>query len=256
MQPLNLELDLELNSDVDKAFNCLVRLLRNRNITQYIENHPAAYNEVLAAVQEIPQPKPLPTPASTPQEEPDPDGQADQHKNNLVDLHDQSYLAVKQELSPGGRPLYHAYVEDADDSSVQQTSDNSQRSANLDVWPPSDHNNDTYDQDARQDKQPSEHAVTSSIPHRLDTTQHTSSKRKQHFEDGGASKRAHIELADATEGGPGNSSAGYPTRWTYEKFALRYYMLIASSSRTSEIRDLANKILTKSAWGQQERGLG
>jgi hypothetical protein len=86
MPHLNLELDLELNSDVDKVRNCcslssplisyqvfnyLVRLLRSRNITQYIKNHPAAYNEVLAAVQEIPQPKPLPTPTSTPREGPD-----------------------------------------------------------------------------------------------------------------------------------------------------------------------------------------
>jgi hypothetical protein len=70
MSPLNLELDLELNLDVDKVknrysrlcsplisykvFNYLVRLLRNRNITQYIKNHPATYNEVLVAVQEIP----------------------------------------------------------------------------------------------------------------------------------------------------------------------------------------------------------
>lgn len=133
MPPFNLELDLELNSNVDKVFNYLVCLLRNRNIAQYIENHPAAYNEVLAAVQEIPQPKPLPTPASTPREKPDTNGQADQHKNNLVDPHNHSPLAVKQELSQGSRPLYYAYVEDADDSSVEQTSDNSQRSANLDV---------------------------------------------------------------------------------------------------------------------------
>ena len=81
--------------------------------------HPAAYHEVVAAVQEIPQPKPLPTPASTPREEPDTDGQAHQHKNNLVDPHDHSSLATKQELSQGGRPLYHASTEDTDDSSVE-----------------------------------------------------------------------------------------------------------------------------------------
>ena len=70
--------------------------------------YSAAYHEVVAAVQEIPQPKPLPTPASTPREEPDTDGQAHQHKNNLVDPHDHSSLATKQELSQEGRPLYHA----------------------------------------------------------------------------------------------------------------------------------------------------
>jgi myosin-5 len=41
------------------------------------------------------------------------------------------------------------------------------------------------------------------------------------------------------------SCAGYPTRWTFEEFALRYYMLVDSSKWTSEIRDMANAILTK-----------
>jgi len=39
------------------------------------------------------------------------------------------------------------------------------------------------------------------------------------------------------------SCAGYPTRWTYEEFALRYYMLIHSSQWTQEIRSMANAIL-------------
>ncbi|EGP85268.1 myosin class 5 [Zymoseptoria tritici IPO323] len=39
------------------------------------------------------------------------------------------------------------------------------------------------------------------------------------------------------------SCAGYPTRWTYEEFALRYYMLIPSKQWTTEIRDMANAIL-------------
>jgi len=71
-----------------------------------------------------------------------------------------------------------------------------------------------------------------------------SSKRKQHFEDGNTSKRAHIELIDATEGGLGSSNTGYPARWTYDEFVLSYYMLVHSSLRTSDIRDTANKILT------------
>ncbi len=41
------------------------------------------------------------------------------------------------------------------------------------------------------------------------------------------------------------SCAGYPTRWTYEEFALRYYMLVPSQSWTSEIREMANAILKK-----------
>ncbi|KAI4257175.1 MAG: hypothetical protein LQ352_001766 [Teloschistes flavicans] len=49
------------------------------------------------------------------------------------------------------------------------------------------------------------------------------------------------------------SCAGYPTRWTYEEFALRYYMLIPSHSWSSEIREMANAILTK-ALGQGANG--
>jgi myosin-5 len=39
------------------------------------------------------------------------------------------------------------------------------------------------------------------------------------------------------------SCAGYPTRWTYEEFALRYYMLVRSNAWTPEIRDMASAIL-------------
>ncbi|ORY72028.1 putative myosin MYO2 [Pseudomassariella vexata] len=41
------------------------------------------------------------------------------------------------------------------------------------------------------------------------------------------------------------SCAGYPTRWTYEEFALRYYMLVPSAQWTSEIRPMANFILSQ-----------
>ncbi|KAJ5792182.1 uncharacterized protein N7503_008160 [Penicillium pulvis] len=41
------------------------------------------------------------------------------------------------------------------------------------------------------------------------------------------------------------STAGYPTRWTYEEFAIRYYMLCHSSQWTSEIRDMCHAILRK-----------
>ena len=39
------------------------------------------------------------------------------------------------------------------------------------------------------------------------------------------------------------SCAGYPTRWVYEEFALRYYMLIPSAQWTTEIREMGNAIL-------------
>jgi myosin V len=41
------------------------------------------------------------------------------------------------------------------------------------------------------------------------------------------------------------SCAGYPTRWTYEEFALRYYMLVPSNQWTPEIRDMADAILSR-----------
>ena len=50
------------------------------------------------------------------------------------------------------------------------------------------------------------------------------------------------------------STAGYPTRWTYEEFALRYYMLVRSSQWTSEIRKMANVILSNAIGQTQERG--
>ncbi|KAL8952633.1 MAG: hypothetical protein Q9222_001472 [Ikaeria aurantiellina] len=51
------------------------------------------------------------------------------------------------------------------------------------------------------------------------------------------------------------SCAGYPTRWTYEEFALRYYMLIPSQSWTSEIREMANAILKRALGQGADRGL-
>jgi myosin-5 len=51
------------------------------------------------------------------------------------------------------------------------------------------------------------------------------------------------------------SCAGYPTRWTYEEFALRYYMLVPSTSWTSEIREMANSILTKALGASRGKGV-
>lgn len=51
------------------------------------------------------------------------------------------------------------------------------------------------------------------------------------------------------------SCAGYPTRWTYEEFAMRYYMLVPSQSWTSAIREMANAILKKALGQGNNRGL-
>lgn len=51
------------------------------------------------------------------------------------------------------------------------------------------------------------------------------------------------------------SCAGYPTRWTYEEFALRYYMLVHSGQWTSEIRQMADAILKKALGASTGKGL-
>ncbi|TPX15148.1 uncharacterized protein E0L32_004706 [Thyridium curvatum] len=51
------------------------------------------------------------------------------------------------------------------------------------------------------------------------------------------------------------SCAGYPTRWTYEEFALRYYMLVPSTQWTAEIRQMADAILTKALGASTGKGL-
>ncbi|ROT40891.1 hypothetical protein SODALDRAFT_106970 [Sodiomyces alkalinus F11] len=51
------------------------------------------------------------------------------------------------------------------------------------------------------------------------------------------------------------SCAGYPTRWTYEEFALRYYMLVPSDQWTSEIREMADAILTKALGTSSAKGM-
>jgi myosin V len=50
------------------------------------------------------------------------------------------------------------------------------------------------------------------------------------------------------------SCAGYPTRWTYEEFALRYYLLVPSAQWTSEIRLMANAILAKALGASTGKG--
>lgn len=136
----------------------------------------------------------------------DSDDQTDQHEN-LFESHDHSSPAIRQELNHKSRRLYQAYVENVDDSEPEQTSGDSQRSANLGVWPSTDHNDDIYDRDACQESQLSGQTATSLTPHRPDTTKRKPYKRKPNFEDRGASKRAQSELADAAQVGPKNSNS-------------------------------------------------
>ena len=105
-------------------------------LVSYIESHPATYHEVVAAVRNIPRPS-LPTPTSTPGEEPA-KPQSPQHvtqddPDDPDDTHDQSPPVVTQETSDGGRPLFQAYVEAADESGDEQALGDSQHLANLAV---------------------------------------------------------------------------------------------------------------------------
>ncbi|KAH9203502.1 hypothetical protein DL95DRAFT_418987 [Leptodontidium sp. 2 PMI_412] len=191
----------------------------------------------------------------------------DEHETDVVDPDDRGLSAVheQQNLCVDSHhqisPTVHAQHENlfvdprADDFRAEQTSDDSRRSVDLDVWPPSSHNDDTSGQDNPQEKPPSQQTVTFSTPHRLDTTQNTSFKRKKNSEDGRSSKLAHIEPGDAVAGESGNGGVEYATTWTYEDFAPRYYILIPSSSRTSEVRDIASKILTKVFGVSKSEGL-
>ncbi|CZT52852.1 uncharacterized protein RSE6_14240 [Rhynchosporium secalis] len=167
------------------AFSSLVHLLRNRNLTQYIRNHPAAYSEVLAAVHEITRPNDLPIPTFTPREEPDYDGFSDQLKNSLTGPDEHSSLQIEHDLSQNDQTLCNVYAEDANASVLEETNLTCQRSGILRVWPPSDHDNDPHapHQDPRQYEQPSASTVTSLIPRRLDTLQPASSKLNQDLQE-------------------------------------------------------------------------
>lgn len=52
------------------------------------------------------------------------------------------------------------------------------------------------------------------------------------------------------------SCAGFPTRWTYEEFVTRYYMLIPSSQWTSDIKAMCDEILKKSITQEDKYQLG
>ncbi|KAH9204275.1 hypothetical protein DL95DRAFT_76338 [Leptodontidium sp. 2 PMI_412] len=181
MPHVTSELELDLNSDVDQVVQYLV---------SYIESHPATYHEVVAAVRNIPRPS-LPTPTSTPGEEPA-KPQSPQHviqddpddPDDPDDTHDQNLPVMTQETSDGGRPLFQAYVEAADDSGDEQARDDPL------------HYNDIASQDDAQEKHSSGKTVASPIQHQLDIAQH-GPKRTRSSKDRRVSKRARSELADA-----------------------------------------------------------
>lgn len=52
------------------------------------------------------------------------------------------------------------------------------------------------------------------------------------------------------------SCAGFPTRWTFEEFASRYYMLVLSNSWQQEVKKLCDEILKKSITQDDKYQLG
>ncbi|KAL5325416.1 hypothetical protein ACEPPN_006541 [Leptodophora sp. 'Broadleaf-Isolate-01'] len=99
----------------------------------------------------------------------------------------------------GGRPLFQAYVEAADDSGDEQARGDSQHPANLDGQPPL-HHNDISSQDDAQEKHSSGKTVASPIQHQLDIAQH-GPKRTRSSKDRRVSKRARSDaVVPAGEG--------------------------------------------------------
>jgi hypothetical protein len=91
----------------------------------------------------------------------------------------------------------HTSIEDADDSEGEQSTSDSQRSTNLEVWPRADHEYDLNNQ------------VTRASQYQSKITRYQSRKRKQNFEGKRDGKRTNIEPADATEVELGSRSLEY-----------------------------------------------
>jgi hypothetical protein len=86
----------------------------------------------------------------------------------FIDPHDQGSPVIQQGLGHEGR-LKQVYIEDANDSETEQTSGDSQPSANLDIWLPARGSDDLRDQDAYRDGQLLRQAAIPLISHQSDT---------------------------------------------------------------------------------------
>jgi hypothetical protein len=221
------------------VFKYFVRWLRNQKTTQYFEDHPAARDVIVTAVQEVTRRKPLPTPAPTPYNSNTPGEQAPtllpsqyigqgepgrdyQAPTPLASRHiarerefDCDDLADQHKSVSGGHhdessPATQQKLEQGSrpskhayvevaDDSESEQSGGSQHSANLDGWPLADHGGDLHDQDVRPNSQSSEQTAKFLIQSESDTSQYPSRKRKQNFERGRNSKRPHTRAAGATE---------------------------------------------------------
>jgi len=90
--------------DVDKAFKYIVRWLRNSNITQYFEDHPAARDTIVTTVQEATIRPPRHTSASTSSDTIESAGLADRIIRSGIDHemdHNSDHLPITTELKAG-----------------------------------------------------------------------------------------------------------------------------------------------------------
>ncbi|OBT54043.1 hypothetical protein VE04_07614 [Pseudogymnoascus sp. 24MN13] len=222
------ELNILNTSDVDKAVKSVVRWLRNENTTRYFEKHPVrevTHSTALATPTStscnshtsIDQAR---TPLSSPSiaHESDPSDQTSTlflplHNaqaesgdfNDSTDLQkiprdapDQTSPAAQQDLENGSQPPYYSSIEHGDTLDSEHATNDSQRSASLEVSTPAEHN-DASDIDAHPNGLPFTQTSTSLVQYRSNTPRDQPRKRKHNFEGCDKFKQARIGVTDATD---------------------------------------------------------
>ncbi|OBT39126.1 hypothetical protein VE00_10979 [Pseudogymnoascus sp. WSF 3629] len=231
------ELNILNTSDVDKAAKSVVRWLRNENTTRYFENHPVARDAIVTALREVTHSTALATPTSTPYNshasidqartplsspsiahESDPSDQTSTlflplHNaqaesgdfNDSTDLQkiprdapDETSPATQQDLENGSQPPYYSSIEHGDTLDSEHATNDSQRSASLEVSTPAEHN-DASDIDAHPNGLPFTQTSTPLVQYRSNTPRDQPRKRKHNFEGCDKFKQARIGVTDATD---------------------------------------------------------
>lgn len=165
-----------------QAFKCVVRWLRNEQTTRYFADHPAARETIVNTIQEVTRSKALLTPAATPCNSHLPDEQA----SILLSLPNTTRESSAHDSTPSS-PIVSQHIRrqknrgSTDEDDAEDEQDNGpQCCALLDNLALPDHHNDV--QDNCSDGQFVGKRVKSSR------------KRKVDSQDGGVSKRLHVEI--------------------------------------------------------------
>lgn len=190
--------------------NCLLRILKHPNITEYIETHPTTYNRIAAAIRSIPRAILLITPALTlchadPAAEDHPTplpvrNSTAVHDNHPIEDQQPSSLFIQQIAHQEIRPAYQAYIEDYDSFD----------------GPASEHDLDT--DSPQRDVQDSRNAASCE-----------NRKRKQEYA-GAASKRLRIGVEDE----PDLGSLSNKSHARYTTAASRELRLITQDAEDKE----------------------